>query len=157
MEPSPRGILVLHPSKRKVLLLLAICLSFTAVGVAMILEGEGLSGWFVTAFFGLGLAVSLATLWPGASYLKLTRKGMECRSLFRRWPFIPWETVGEFDVSKDGSWTMVVFNRFVPARPLLAAFNRGLVGKRDALPDTYGLKAEKLAELLNEWRRRALS
>ena len=151
---------MLHPSKRKVLLLLAICLSFTAAGVAMILEGEGLSGWFVTAFFGLGLAVSLANLWPGASYLKLTRKGMECRSLFRRWPFIPWETVGEFgvsSVSNDESRSMVVFNRFVPAPPRLAAFNRGLVGKRDALPDTYGMSPEELADLLNEWRRRALS
>ena len=147
---------MLRPSKRKVLLLLAICLSFTAVGVAMLLEGEGLSAWFAASFFGLGLAVSLANLWPGASYLKLTPTGMECRSLFRRWS-MPWKAVGEFGVAQARYKKIVVINLSDWGYPQQADINLWLTGATHALPDTYGLKAEELAKLLNEWRRSALS
>jgi len=157
MEPSPRGILVLRPSKRKVLLLLAISLGFTVVGILMIREGDGFDGWLVAVVFGLGLGASLANLWPGASYLRLTARGIDCCTLFRRWQFIPWETVSEFGVARMSYWKkMVVFNRSGSNRPRLTAVNRAFVGTTDALPETYGMKAEKLAVLLNEWRRRAL-
>jgi len=34
---------------------------------------------------------------------------------------------------------------------------QGRAGATDALPDTYGSTPDQLAELLNEWRRRAVS
>jgi hypothetical protein len=157
MEPSPRKILVLRPSKRKALLLLAISLGFTVVGILMIREGDGFDGWLVAVVFGLGLGVSLANLWPGASYLKLTPRGMDCCTLFRRWQFIPWEMVSEFGVARASYWKkMVVFNRSGSSHPRLTAVSRAFLGTTDAFPETYGLKAEELADLLNEWRRRYL-
>ncbi|HYL74118.1 MAG TPA: hypothetical protein VEU96_07910 [Bryobacteraceae bacterium] len=153
METTPRGILVLRPSKRKALLLLAISLGFTVVGVLMIREGDGFDGWLVAVVFGLGLGVALVNLWPGASYLKLTARGMECRSLFRRW-FYAWDTVSEFGVARITYWKkMVVFNSSGSSHPRLRAVNRAFVGTTDGLPETYGMKAEELADLLNEWRR----
>jgi hypothetical protein len=155
MELFEPRIVVLRASKRKALQFLAISLGFTAMGVLMIRDGAGLKGWFFASFFGLAVVVFLASLWPGASYLKLTPTGVECCSLFRRW-FYPWETVSDFGVGHISGYKMVVFSRHCHSYVRLPAFNRWLWGVTDALPDTYGLKHEELAELLNKWRRRAL-
>jgi len=43
------------------------------------------------------------------------------------------------------------------AQRALARANVGLVGRKSALPDTYGMTAEDLARLMSVWRRKALS
>jgi hypothetical protein len=35
--------------------------------------------------------------------------------------------------------------------------NVSLAGRNDYIPDTYGLSAEDLARLMNQWRERALT
>jgi hypothetical protein len=39
----------------------------------------------------------------------------------------------------------------------IAKFNVGIVGRNAALPDTYGLSADNLAQLMVQWRERALA
>jgi hypothetical protein len=119
-----------------------LCIGFTVIGVFMILDGEGLSGWFVTLLFGLGTLVFGAQFWPAASYLKLTPKGFVCCTLFRNWS-AEWEAVSDFHVGKIGDETKVIFQQHGA---------RGL----KFLPDSYGRTLEELAELMNEWRRRGI-
>jgi len=152
METSPKGILILYPSRLKNVLTLLLSLGFTAGGVWMIADREG-SGWYVALFFGLCSAVFAAQLAPNASYLKLSPQGLQWSTLFRRWALIPWEEIGEFGVAWAGLKKMVVFDQRADRGPLVA-MSRGLVGASRALPDTYGMKAEALAVLLNEWRTR---
>ena len=121
---------------------LLLCLGFTVVGVFMIMDGEGLSGWFVALFFGLGVVVFLAQFWPAASYLKLTPKGFVCCTLFRSWS-AEWESVGDFHVGKIGDETRVVFKRYDSST-------------KTFLPDSYGRTLEELADLMNDWRRRGI-
>ena len=52
---------------------------------------------------------------------------------------------------------MVVFSHDHSRHPRLAAINQSLVDATDALPDTYGRTPDELADLMNEWRLRALS
>ena len=108
----------------------------------MILEGEGLTAWFVASFFGLGLMVTVAQFWPAASYLKLTPKGFVCCTLFRQWS-AGWESVSEFYVGRIGDEEKVIFK---------------LSGSSGAkfLPDTYGRTLQELADLMNDWRRRGI-
>src|SRR6266481_8165919 len=112
---------------------LLVCLGFSVIGVFMILDGEGLSGWFVALFFGLGVVVFLAQFWPAASYLKLTPRGFVCCTLFRSWS-ASWESVSEFYVGRIGGEEKVVFK---------------LSGSSGAkfLPDTYGRTLQELADL----------
>ena len=91
--------------------LLLISLGFTIIGVWMIVEGEGITAWFVALFFGLGLLVALAQFWPAASYLKLTPKGFVCCTLLRRWS-AAWDSVSEFQVGQVGNEKRVVFQRY---------------------------------------------
>ena len=147
----------LLPARTKTSILLAVSLAFTAIGVGMVVSGR-ITGWFVGLFFGICSGALAIHLWPGASYLQLSADGFVACSLFRRQPLIRWDSVSEFHVAPPlGSGIkMVVFSRGQSPHPCLAAINRSLTGATDALPDTYGRTPEELAELLNQWRRRAL-
>jgi hypothetical protein len=120
----------------------------------MLRAGERL-GWFVIAVFGLGTLVSVVQLLPNASYLLLTDRGFTVRSIYRS-GFVEWGEIGFFTTATIATNRMVVFNysshfdRAMRARQ----FARTLAGFDGALPDTYGMRAEDLATLLNDWRKR---
>lgn len=132
-------MLTLRPSRGKTLLLLAIAVGFLIAGTLIIRSGEAAAGWFVTAVFGLTGAAFVVHLLPGASYLRLTRQGLYCRSLYRRPWFLEWAKVTEFRVATAGYRNLVFFEDARSGNPRM-------------LPDTYGMKADALAELLNRWR-----
>jgi hypothetical protein len=146
----------LRPARTKTAFLLTISLAFTAIGGGMIVSGQGITGWFVTLFFGICSAAFAIQLSPGASYLQLSSEGFVACSLFRRQPLIRWDSVSEFHVAPapGSGMKMVVYSRGHSRHPRLAAINRSLVGATDALPDTYGRTPDELAALLNEWRLR---
>jgi len=129
----------LLPSRTKTIALLAVSLVFTIAGVGAIGNGKGFVGWLVALFFGVCSTAFSIHLW-------------------RRCPLIRWDSVSEFDVAliPGSRIRKVVFSRDSP-HPRLAALNRSLVGATDALPDTYGRTPDQLADLMNEWRRRALT
>ena len=145
----------LKPSPWSLLLLLAISSGFVALGAFLIGQGELIGGWLCVCFFGLGILVALVSLLPGSNYLELTPSGIEVRTLFRKW-FVRWTDVQEFFPVVVSTRRMVGwdYSPSYTAQLLGRSISRGLTGIEAALPDTYGLSAEALATLLNEWRAR---
>jgi hypothetical protein len=135
-------------------LFLALCLAFTVAGGWMI-YGHQREGWFVSIVFGLGSLVFALQLLPGSSYLLLEPDGFTVRTLYRSQKYA-WAEVERFAVTRTGGNKTVAFDfsseygKYHVARKVAA----GISGYEGALPDTYGMKPERLAELLNEWKAR---
>lgn len=147
--------IVLRPSNARWLFVLLTSLVFTAIGAAMIREGQGL-GWAVAGVFGLCSLAAVIVLLPGSSYLKIRRDGFVFGTMFRR-HHLPWTAVGPFSVSQVGAQAMVVFDVIDPARlPRGARLSLAPAGANAGLPDTYGMKPGELAAILNAARDRAL-
>ena len=125
-------------------------------GLAGVSEGETIQGWFVTAFFGLCLAVALVMMLPGAGYLRLQPEGFEICSLFRR-THVRWLDVQSFKVARVGPNRMVVFNFAQDHSPGRTGrrIARGLSGWEGGVPHTFGMAPEALADLMNDYRKRA--
>lgn len=136
--------LILKPGKIKSILLMIISLTFIILGISL-LDKNKLIAILNIVFFGMCFVVFLLNLIPGSSYLKIDEKGIEMKNLFRI-TFIPWEAVNTFKTK----W--IVFNKL-----LVFDLNKTLIGNKMKLrhggfPDTYGMSASKLADLLNEYK-----
>lgn len=120
----------------------------------MIRNGEGWKGWLAAVFFGICTLAFLITLIPGSSYLKLNTENFEVCSLFRKHE-VRWDSVSEFGVFRlEPGGTFVGYN-FRPGAEHpsgIRRFNQGLSGYEAGLPDTYGMKPDELAEVLNAER-----
>lgn len=137
--------------------MLLLCSLLVTTGIWMIENGQKL-GWLPAIFFGLGILVSIITMLPNASYLKLHRNGFTQVTMFRSSTF-RWEDVREFSVGSVGLNKMVMLD-FVPSwheSSKLKDVAHSMSGHDGALPDTYGLSAEKLVALLQEWKNKSRS
>lgn len=144
-----------YPKKTTMLLLFVVCLAFVAIGILMIRDGE-MMGWLCAGFFGLGIPVFLIQLYPKSSFLTVSAEGIEVCSLFRRHR-LRWS-----DISQFGTYTirqhgmsvteMVGFNYSAEYQRAsrTRAFSKALVGFEGGLPDTYGFRAEELAQILSD-------
>jgi hypothetical protein len=149
------GPVMLTPSRRKWILILLISAGFTAIGIWMVARGDT-TGWFPLAFFGLCTVAGVIALLPGAGGLRLDRDGFAVTSLFRSHTY-RWHDTSGFAVTRISGNKMVVFDDVNAAGRAIASVNVGLVGRNAGLPDTYGLGADALAELLTFWRARAVT
>lgn len=149
LQPELSLPLVLYPARGKTLLLLLGCLSFSAVGVWMVLDGV-LLGYFCALLFALGALIFLVQLHPRAAYLLLDEQGFTYCSLFRAHR-ISWVAVAGFAVVRISSNSQVAWNFAQGHVPhgRGPALSQALSGYHSALPDTYGLRAEVLAQQLN--------
>jgi hypothetical protein len=104
-------------------------------------------------FFGLCALVGLVNLLPNSSYLTLTEKGFLLVSLFRK-HFVEWSNVQSFVPVRIQRRSMVGWNYSSEYRgsKRLRSVNSALAGVEAALPDTYGMPAEQLADLMNQLR-----
>lgn len=150
---------VLRPSMRKLLRYMLGCAVFVAIGIFALARDEGPIGWMCVAPFSVGLLVFAVQLLPNASYLRLTNSGFEFCSMFRKSDLIPWGDVSHFRVAAvpPSTTNLVVYDLEKPSAHAHRRVNRALIGASDALPDTYGLDAEELADVMNSWRHRALT
>ena len=151
-----RDRLILRPSMRKWWWVVLIAIAFTAIGVFMIAEGNW-RGWLVSGIFAFGLALSGLFFLPGSAYLELRPDGFTVCTFWRKQDY-RWDAVSAFGV------TTIAHNRFVAFdfiadedRPKGAGIAAAVSGAESSLPDTYGMRADALATLMNEWRERALS
>ena len=151
------GPVTLYPSRTKWLLVLATCALFAVGGFWMIRSGEPW-GWFVLIFFGLGVVVAAAAMLPGAGALTLDAAGFEVISLFGRHR-ARWQDAADFKAVRvpPAHQRLVAYDDATQGAKSLAKFNVGLVGRNAALPDTYGLAPDTLAQLMAQWRERALA
>jgi hypothetical protein len=104
-------------------------------------------------FFGLCGAVGVVGLLPNSSYLTLTEQGFLFVSLFRK-RFVAWSNVESFVPVRIQRKKMVGWNYSsdYQASARLRRVSFAMTGVEAALPDTYGISAEQLAELMNELR-----
>jgi hypothetical protein len=95
--------------------------------------------------------VCAINLLPLSSYLRLTKEGFIFCKLYQR-TFVPWAQVDEFFVIEIGDQPMVVWK-------YAAGFEGSSMSRKisnlfavvdAALPDTYRMKADELATLLNK-------
>src|SRR5437588_1319158 len=135
----------LRSSRKKMLLMLIGSLIFVAAGFWMLAD-HPVSGYASIIFFGLCAVVFCINLLPNSSYLRLTREGFTMCSTFRC-RSIEWRHVSNFGVARIGTRKMVGWD---PAHQIskMGKATKAFSGYVSALPDTYGLKAEELAELL---------
>lgn len=151
--------LELRGSRRKWFGMLALTAPFTFIGIFMITEGEAVMGWICTIFFGLCALIFILqlikpgrlTLGPDGFEQVMTGRTLTCR----------WEDVSDFGVyaMKTNFVTtskFVCFNRRVDEGKRMAAVNQALVGATAQLSDSFGMKTEALADLMNAFRARAL-
>lgn len=141
--------LVLKPSKPRTALLLAFSIVFTLGGWWMISDHDPW-GWFVFGFFGLCASVFIVQLLPGSTYLRLNKNGFQTRTLYRYSKLIKWSDIDRFCVVDIQGRKMVgiMFAPDYTKRPVARALNMTLAGVDSALPNTYGMKAEELAWLM---------
>lgn len=153
--PESSQTLTLYSSRLKYFFVLLISLAFTFVGTWMLKEGDA-KGWLVLIFFGLLCLMALAPfLCPRRFYLHLSPEGFEARSLFHK-TFTRWRDASRFEVRWLVFTKLVVFN-YGPAHhsyEWIKKANRMVGDFEGGLPDTYGLSADELVRLLNEWRER---
>ena len=158
-DPLPEEM-ILRPSKVKWGVLFLIGFLFAAGGVWMIQDGEP-KGWLVALIFGSFTAIAIVPLFSPHAYLRLDRNGFEQAFMGRSFS-CDWRDVSEFHV-----WSMrhgfFVTNRFVgftrreDEGKLITKFNKAMVGGASQLSDTYGMKAQDLANLMNAYRVQAMA
>jgi len=133
----------------KTALLFLVCAVFVAGGALMVRDGQTM-GYFCGGFFALGLPVFGVQFHPKAAYLHLAADGFTFCSLFRP-HFVQWACVQEFAVIHVGPNRMVAWN-FTPDHPATGrarGISKALSGYEAALPDTYGMNPQELADVLN--------
>jgi len=128
--------------------------AFVAGGIWM-WPREPLVGASSVVFFGLGMFVFALALHPKSSFLTLASDGFTFASLFRK-KFVAWSSVQSFSTVRIGPTTLVAWNYTPEFREQVALrkANIAVSGIEAALPDTYGMKADKLCQLMNEMRER---
>jgi hypothetical protein len=154
--PNSGNQRLLKPCRWKFAIPAIFSLIFMAAGIRMVSDGTA-AGWPVAIGFGVA-AASLAIMGhPRSGFLRLDPDRLTVCSLFRVSSY-RWDDIEAFDVVRFGLYRLVAFTLFEQGgghgdhTPRPAAAISGYDG---ALPDTYGMRAEELALLLNEWRLRA--
>lgn len=139
----------LRASPLKMLALLVVSLVFVAGGLLMARD-EPVMGYFGAVFFGLGAIVAVVSLLPGSSYVELSDEGFEVCSLFRK-HFIRWAQIREFSIYRVQHSERVGWHYLAEAgaTTLGRRVSSALAGVEGGLPDTYGMKARELADLMN--------
>ena len=129
-----------------------------AVGLAILMFTAAPSKWSlvglaVIGVFTIGTVIHLRAMAVGWT-IALSLAGFETMSGQLRKSY-QWPDVDDFRVRSTRYWNYVMFHR-VGTPPI----NKGsLLFRRDVerLPDRYGMFADNLAWLMNEWRAKALT
>ena len=150
--------LVLKPGRAKWLGVFAICVSFVAIAVWLGPSEDPMLYYGAGGFFLVCALVALPQMIGVGASLALDRMGFTCRTLFKSFRR-EWTDCSSFAPARVGLNTMVAFEtrQDLASHPKMSELNRQVVGAAGALPDTFGLSADELAELMNAFRDRALS
>ena len=138
--------ITLYPSKIKWIFMIVVSILFLVVGIAD--SGGDWINSLICVFGGLGILVSILTLWPNSSWLKLGPDGMRERVLFRKF-YYHWSEVTHFGIT-------VVRHRSGAHRSDTEFVSFWMKCDHDmrSLSECYGKKAEELMEILEPYRNR---
>jgi hypothetical protein len=153
--PEPGTPATLRPARGRTVRLLAVALFFLILGLLPSSAGAALRILDVLCF-GTCAVVFAIQLARGSTYLRINDNGFVVRTMFRTTAMVPWSAVTGF----AAGYIPPAPQRFVvydvdPADPRLRVARqvaRTFARHEAALPDTYGLSADELADLLNGWR-----
>ncbi|MEM7462236.1 MAG: hypothetical protein AAF362_06100 [Pseudomonadota bacterium] len=154
---SKQGEILLKPSIKK---WGTMWFAMTALFLYMLIS-EADSGWdwfdwLVGLSSSFGILISTFQLIPGSSSLRIGDNGFTITKFFKK-RFVGWGDCTEFKVWSRYSrgFKMADFVVFSTGRNgLWDQYSKRLSGKDDCLPDTYGMKAEVLCQLMNERRQK---
>jgi hypothetical protein len=151
--------LILRP--RRLIILLAVIAGAALAANAAFELRTGVSGPFFAGigivFFGGGAIAFSSLLLPKGAYLKLDSGGFTACWLFRTHRY-RWSDVDRFEVRRIGWREFVGFNLSKEPRSRQSAprLSWRVVGFDGGVP-AYGMSAQELAALMNEWRQRYAS
>ncbi len=160
-------ILRLTPSRRKWILLGVIFILF-ALGFTLMVaytpeqdppDDSALIIGGMVVFFLLGAILSFMMLSPDRNHLLLTPTDFTVHTLLKSRRF-RWEEIEEFHTLSVKGTTMVIYSLSPQGRlrfteSVWRKLSRALIGDEERLPDTYGMSAQALADLMNQWKRKA--
>jgi hypothetical protein len=140
-----------------------------AIGVALIIASAfaryipGSDIELTLAIFGMAFAGLLCTVFgvflflrPGAG-LRLDEAGFEVAGPLRKQTF-RWSEVSDFGVWSQDKSSFVAFKAAKPRLTNSDKMNAALTGGRnELLPDTYGMTADNLVQLMTTWRSSAIN
>jgi hypothetical protein len=112
----------------------------------------GMFGLFMTAF-------GLATLRPGAAYLRIDAEGIAYKQVFKefryRWEDL--EAFGEMDINGTPFVGFRLGDDHPKSKRKMRKIDRAVTGWDYNLPDNYGMNTAQLAALLSQRRMRHLA
>lgn len=155
-DPLP-DTMMLKPDRLRWLVVFLICAAFVAIAIWLGPQREPVLFYGAGGFFLLCALIAAPLMFGVGSSLTLDREGFSCRTLFRTFRR-EWRQCSAFYPVSTGLRKFVGFTtkQDETAHPKLAAGNRAMIGASGMLPDTFGLDAEGLSDLLNRFRARAL-
>jgi hypothetical protein len=145
--------LTIEGSKSRAVGLLFIGIGFVAAGAFIALKGDPW-GWVCSAFFGLSIPVAILQLVKG-SRLQLDDEGFEVDLGTKPWR-LSWSDVESFYVGRIYGNKMIGIN-FSPSYKAMQAGRKiasAVSGMEGAISSQFKLPAEKVCELLNQWKLR---
>ncbi|MCU7495404.1 MAG: hypothetical protein HF314_10230 [Ignavibacteria bacterium] len=143
--------IVLRSQRSKYFRSLLSSLIFTSFGVKLIMQAHSTVGWMIALVFGFAAVASLIPLLPNQSYLKLDKYGFTIRSMFQTIK-VKWHEVENFEAAKRYHKKTVIYSFDRKKRNYVNVEN--LIGKKEMLPDVYGMDAQALADLMESFRVR---
>ncbi|MGE5350514.1 MAG: hypothetical protein ACM3P0_00415 [Acidobacteriota bacterium] len=143
--------IVLRSTRSKYFRSLISSLAFTAFGFKLATDSHSSIGWVIAIVFGFAAIASLIPVLPNQSYLKLDKYGFTIRSMFQTVK-VRWNEVENFEARKRYSKKAVVYSFGKKKRNFVNIEN--LVGKKEVLPDVYGMDAQALVDLMENFRIR---
>lgn len=144
---------VLTPDPVKPLLLAIGCAAYALVRLRGMPDSDW-NAWLEVAIWATAAGLFASQLLPRAAYLELGADSFEVKSFFRRWS-CPWRYVGAVEVQRPFGFRQIVVFKLAPGAPIevtAPACSRWLSSGQGVIPDTYGLSAEALARLMDEYR-----
>jgi hypothetical protein len=120
-------------------------------------------GWFATAILrfcaiacAVGIPLSIVLMVRGAT-LQLDGQGLQFRHGWQT-RCTRWADSSIFEVATlpPANWALIAYDD-AASKSTMGSLNASITGRSSALPETYGLYPKELAQLLNQWRERALA
>ena len=152
--PELPDTLFLEPSRARWVFSLVAAVIIVSLNLYFVLQTQGTGAlWFFVAIFGLVGGMAGAQLIPGSAGMWLDRKGFTYRRFWmnnrREWN----------EISKVTSHQMGLFGSEIAILQMVGYHRKGDAENkpREILPDTYGLPAAQLSDMMNQWRNRAIS
>ena len=156
-DPLP-DTMELKPDRLRWLIVFLISAGFVAIAAWLGPNEDPVLFYGAGGFFLLCALIAAPLMFGVGSSLTFDREGFACKTLFRTFRR-NWRECSAFYPVTTGFRKYVGFSaqQDEAAHPNMAAANRALIGASGMLPDTYGLSADELSDLMNSFRARALA